>query len=224
MPYVVRALGVVTGCFEYLQPGRAEEFLPETDPEVVAYRTSAPSADPTAVQQMVFGENMSTVPANTVMKWTGTKFVPVSLISTLRKTADQVINRTAFIDVDDLSFPVEANLDYAFDFYIGFRSSIAATGFRFSLNGPAASAVSYLTKYQTVNNASGLATWLERHDIAYETMPTLNSTVAANTDLLCRITGKVSVGIASGNLSVRAASEVANNSLTVRKGSWGIWF
>src|SRR3990167_8725483 len=57
-------------------------------------------------------------------------------ITTLKKTADQIINGTGFQDITGLTFAVAANTDYAFDFYITFRST-TATGFRFSVNGPA---------------------------------------------------------------------------------------
>lgn len=39
MPYVARTNGIVTGIFRQLQAGIAEEFLPDNDPEVVAYLT-----------------------------------------------------------------------------------------------------------------------------------------------------------------------------------------
>lgn len=38
MPYVQRHAGKVVGIFEFPQPGYAEEFLNDSDPEVIAYR------------------------------------------------------------------------------------------------------------------------------------------------------------------------------------------
>ena len=42
MPYVSRSEGAIDGLFEQLQEGRAEEFLPDDDPEVIAYSVPAP--------------------------------------------------------------------------------------------------------------------------------------------------------------------------------------
>ena len=145
-------------------------------------------------------------------------------LSTLKKTADQIINGTAFQNITDLTFPVSANTDYAFDFYITFRST-TATGFRFSVNGPAG-VVDFMRKYQTVanNNLVGVATWLEGHSVAFDTMTVTAASITAGVDLHCRITGRFKCGGASGTFAARAASESANNDLVVQKGSWGTYF
>ena len=145
-------------------------------------------------------------------------------INTLKKTADQIINGTAFQDITGLTFAVSANTDYAFDFYITFRST-TATGFRFSVNGPAGT-VDYMRKYQTIANSDlvGVATWLEGHAVSFDAMTVLAATIAAGVDLHCRITGRFKCGGAGGTFAARAASESANNDLVVQKGSWGTYF
>ena len=145
-------------------------------------------------------------------------------ISTLKKTADQIINGTAFQDITDLTFAVSANTDYAFDFYITFRST-TTTGFRFSVNGPAG-VVDFMRKYQTIANSDlvGVATWLEGHAVSFNTMTVTTATIAAGVDLHCRITGRFKCGGSGGTFACRVASESANNDLVVQKGSWGIWF
>ncbi len=146
-------------------------------------------------------------------------------ISTLKKTADQTINGTAFQNITDLTFPVVANTDYAFDFYITFRSALATTGFRFSVNGPAG-VVDYIRKYQTIANSDlvGVATWLEGHAVTFDSMTVQAATVTINVDLHCRITGRFKCGVAGGTFAARVASEVADNNLVVQKGSWGMYF
>ena len=138
----------------------------------------------------------------------------------LKKTADQIINGTAYQDITDLTFPVSADTDYGFQFYIAFRST-TATGFGFSVNGPAG-VVDYVVRYQTVANSSGLATYLDRHDVGYNAMAALTATVAAGVDLYAKIEGRVKVGGSGGTLAARARSESANNDLVVQKGSWGL--
>lgn len=145
-------------------------------------------------------------------------------ISTLKTTADQIINGTAFQNITDLTFPVSANTDYAFDFYITFRST-TATGFRFSVNGPAGT-VDYMRKYQTIANSDlvGVATWLEGHAVTFDSMTVTAATITAGVDLHCRITGRFKCGGSGGTFAARVASETANNDLVVQKGSWGMWF
>ena len=145
-------------------------------------------------------------------------------ITTLKKTADQIINGTAFQNIADLTFAVAANTDYAFDFYITFRST-TATGFRFGVNGPAG-VVDFTRKYQTIANSDlvGVATWLEGHAVSFDTMTVTTATIAAGVDLHCRITGRFKCGGAGGTFAARAASESANNDLVIQKGSWGTWF
>lgn len=147
-------------------------------------------------------------------------------ISTLKKTADQIINGTALQNITDLTFAVAINTDYAFKFYIVFRSAVTTTGFKFALNGPAGAIIDYWCKYQTVANSTtvGVATWLERHSIVYDSMSVETATITAGVDLVCMIEGRVKVGATSGTLAARVASELANNDLVVQKGSWGLYF
>ncbi len=147
-------------------------------------------------------------------------------ITTLKKTADQIINGTAFQNITDLTFPVPINTDCAFKFYIVYRSAFTTTGFRFAINGPAGAVVSYFMTYQTVANSTtiGVATWLQGHWVVYDTMTATLATIAAGVDLVCMIEGRIKVGATSGTLAARAASELANNDLVIQKGSWGWWF
>lgn len=147
-------------------------------------------------------------------------------ITTLRKTADQIINGTAYQDITGLTFAVAANTDYAFTFYIVFRSAATTTGFRFSIDGPAGAVVDYHIKMQTIANTTTTlaATWIEGHCVVYNTLTVLAATVTANVDLVCMITGRIKVGGTAGTLAARVASELANDDLVVQKGSWGTWF
>ena len=180
-------------------------------------------------------DTIPTIADGYIPKWDNTlgKYVhvaPDSIVTStggvnlLKKTVGQVINGTAYQNITGLTFPVEAGKTYAYDFYIVFRSVTLTTGFRFSVNGPAGAGVDYLTKYQTVANASGLATWLERHDSAYEAMPALTAAIAANANLVCTIRGMITVGATPGTFAARVASELPNNDLSVMVGSHGTWW
>ena len=147
-------------------------------------------------------------------------------ISTLKKTANQTINGTAFQNITDLTFAVAINTDYAFKFYIVFRSAATTTGFRFAINGPTEAVCDYFMTYQTIANSTtvGVATWLQGHWIVYDTMTALTTTITLGVDLVCIIEGRIKVGATSGTLAARVASELANNDLVVQKGSWGMYF
>lgn len=146
-------------------------------------------------------------------------------MSTLRTTGDQIVNGTAYRDITDLTFPVSSNTDYAFKFYIVFRST-TATGFKFAINGPASSTADYFMTYQTVANATtaGVATWLQGHWVTYDAMTATTASIAAGADLVCMIEGRVKVNGTAGTIAARVGSESANNDLVIQRGSWGFWF
>ena len=145
-------------------------------------------------------------------------------ISMLKKTADQIINGTAFQNITDLTFAVSANTDYAFKFHIVFRSATTTTGFRFAVNAPAGT-LDFFQTYQIVANSDtvGVATWLQRHCITRDVMTALTATITLGVDLVCMIEGRFKC-TTSGTLAARVASELANNDLVVQKGSWGFYF
>src|SRR3990167_3297098 len=144
-------------------------------------------------------------------------------INTLKKTATQIINGTAFQDITDLTFSVTSGTNYAFKYYILFRST-TTTGFRFSVNCPTGT-LDYFHTYQTIANSDtvGVATWLQRHCVTRDVMTVLTSTIAASVDLVCMIEGRY-LCTANGTFAPRVASESANNDLVIQIGSWGTWF
>lgn len=52
MPFVRRKAGVVTGAFAAPQPGRAEEFMADDHPEVIAYRDKPISVAPLTAEEL----------------------------------------------------------------------------------------------------------------------------------------------------------------------------
>ena len=147
-------------------------------------------------------------------------------INTLRKILPQTINAGAgvFTDIDELTFPVTAGINYAFFFYIAFRSAFTTTGWKASVNGPAGTLDFWAGSDVIANAAAGVATHTERHNTVGDDMTLLTSTITANVDLAVRIQGRY-LCTASGTFAARFANELAsNNDLVVQKGSWGWWF
>ena len=147
-----------------------------------------------------------------------------SSINTLKKTSIQIINGTAFQDISNLTFPVVNGVNYAFKYYIVFRSAATTTGFRFGVNCPTGT-LDYFHTYQTIanSNALGVATWLQRHDVTRDAMTATTATITAGVDLVCIIEGRY-LCTQNGTFAPRVASELANNDLVIQIGSWGTWF
>lgn len=147
-------------------------------------------------------------------------------ISALKKTANQTINAGAgvFADVTDLTFSVVNGIDYAFKFYVVFRSANVNTGWRASVNCPTGTLDYFATGQTIANGAAGVATWLQRHNTVRDDMTLLTATITAAVDLVFTIEGRYQC-TANGTFAVRFANELAaNTDIVVQKGSWGIYF
>lgn len=156
----------------------------------------------------------------------GTSVSGTSSINTLKKTANQTINSGAatYVDITDLTFPVVSGTDYAFYFYIVFRSAQTTTGWKASVNHPGGT-VDHFTHLQTVNNGgTGLTTWQHKHNITTDEMTLLTGVPQNNQDLVCIIQGRY-LCTSNGTFAARFANELAaNTDLVVQKGSWGMYF
>jgi hypothetical protein len=147
-------------------------------------------------------------------------------MTTLKTTANQTINAGAgtFVDITNLTFPVTNGVDYAFYFYIVFRSALTTTGWKAAVNHPGGT-VDHFAHVQTVaNGAAGLTTWPHKHNTGVDDMTLLTSTVTANVDLVFIIQGRYQC-TANGTFAARFANELAaNTDIVVQKGSWGYYF
>src|SRR3990167_5092483 len=78
-------------------------------------------------------------------------------INTLRTTSNQTINGGAgvFVDITGLTFPVVSGTDYAFDFYITFRSAATTTGWKAGVNCPAGTLDFWAGSDVIANGAAG---------------------------------------------------------------------
>lgn len=147
-------------------------------------------------------------------------------INTLRTTADQTINAGAgvFTNVTGLTFAVTSGVDYAFHFYITFRSAATTTGWKAGVNHPGGTLDFWMNSDQIANGAAGVATHLTRHNTVVDDMTLLTSTVTNNVDLAIIIEGRYKC-TANGTFAVRWANELAaNTDMVIQKGSWGWWF
>jgi hypothetical protein len=147
-------------------------------------------------------------------------------ITLLRTTANQTINGGAatFVDITNLTFPVVNGLSYAFYFYIVWQSAAVNTGLKLSVNCPAGTLDHFTTFQNQANSAAGTAAYTHKHNTVVDDMTLQTSVISAAVDLLCMIQGRY-VCTANGTFAARCANELnANTDITIRTGSWGIYF
>ncbi len=128
-----------------------------------------------------------------------------------------VINNNATLntlqDCTGLSFAVTSGVRYRFRFTINYTAAAAATGSRWTLNGPATSELSYTSTYSltaTTNTYNSA--------VAYSIPAASNLSSANTTGNISIITGVI-VPSANGTLIARFASEVASSAITCEAGS-----
>ena len=123
-----------------------------------------------------------------------------------------VINNNAvantIADVTALSFAVTANTTYQFRFVIVYSSAATTTGSRWSINGPAATHMSYTSQYPTTataitNNAA----------LAGYNLPAASNASSLTTNNRCIIEGEIRPS-ADGTVIARFASEISASAIT----------
>ena len=128
---------------------------------------------------------------------------------------DDVINDLAdtLIDCDGLSFPVSASETYWFNATIIYTSAATTTGSRWSVNGPAASMLSYFAEWSLTTSST-----TQSNQSAYD-LPASSNASTGNTDgNIATIQGIVRP-TEEGLFTVRFASEVSGSAITAKAGS-----
>jgi hypothetical protein len=156
--------------------------------------------------------------------------------STVRKTADQSQSTTNFVNVTDLAFPVTANGDYFFEFFIPYSSSVTTTGVGFAVTCPTLASSGYISYVVDISGratspAIGAAMTLST--VPYHThgqvsggpsgstiAPSSDAVALANVAYFARVEGICSAPSVDGTLQVQWRSETAA-ATTVKKGAFG---
>lgn len=130
--------------------------------------------------------------------------------------SDQTSTSTSYADVTGLTMSVSANTTYVFEAYIVWRSSFAAEGIGFAVNGPASPTL--LVSHAGVNAS---ANYYQFVTIAtsYDSGAVATSGAAA-TDRAAHVRGVITTGASSGTFAIRYRAETGGaNSATVKAGS-----
>ncbi len=145
---------------------------------------------------------------------------------TVRKMVDSDFISTSYASAD-LTWQVTAGQQVAFLCHLTFRSAAPTTGFGISVIGPAAPAlIEYVTTYQVLLN-TGIAsngTLVSRHDVTYDAMSAITTTIASNVDLAAEVSGSLINGPNAGAMAIRLKTEIAGSAITLRAGSWCTYF
>jgi hypothetical protein len=132
------------------------------------------------------------------------------------KTSDQTSIGTSFVDIGELSFPIDtANARYAFEFWILADADATTTGIDVSINGPSTpTALTYTVEYWTSASAKAFAGF-----DAYD--GDTASTDSNGTDRrMFKVEGVIANGSNTGTLAARVKGETGTG-VNVRSGSWG---
>lgn len=133
-----------------------------------------------------------------------------------------VINNNAtantIANVTGLSFAVVAGTTYHYSALINYTSAATTTGSRWSISGPATpTTLSYTSTY-----TSGATTQTVNYASAYD-IPAASNTASLTAGNTARIDGVITPS-ASGTVTVRFASSVANSAITAKAGSTLTWW
>jgi len=140
--------------------------------------------------------------------------VELNLLSMKVLSTDVAANTTANLlkDITDLSFDVISGKYYYFKAVINYTSAITSTGSRWTINGPTATFISYISTYTLTATTQTL-----NYSSAYD-FPSTSNASSLTVGNIAIIEGFV-LPSANGTIVVRFANEVINSAITAKKGS-----
>lgn len=126
--------------------------------------------------------------------------------TTVRKTADQTLTTTTLTNITDLSFPIAANTDYSFEFWLPHSTGTAmGSGWAVTISGTN-TRINYAVEIfgHVANSATGTDTTVVGYSNVSGTKIS-NTPTAGLTTTGARIRGNIQQGAASGTLQVQGS-------------------
>lgn len=139
-------------------------------------------------------------------------------ISRCSKTANQSFLTTALANVDDTTMGINAGATAHFEYWIPFVSIVSTTGLVLSVDGPGAT----IDVAFGANIATSDTTSIYAVASAYNQKLVGTGSAGVNQPIMARVYGTIINGTASGNVILRAASEVESSSATIKALAYGI--
>ncbi len=118
-------------------------------------------------------------------------------------------------DIPELSFPVEANKTYYFQFIIPYTAAATTTGSRWSINGPTTSYLCYMSEY----SLAATTTTRNANLISYDLPAASNASSAGTTSGNRAVIEGMIVPTTDGTVVARFASEISNSAITALAGA-----
>lgn len=116
-------------------------------------------------------------------------------------------------DVTGLAFTVEAGVEYAFRFVVKYTSAATTTGSRWTLNGPALTALYGRSQYTLA------ATTITTNHFSAYGVPAAANASSLTAGNLAVIEGTIACS-AAGDVQLRFASEIASSAIVAKAGSY----
>jgi hypothetical protein len=145
---------------------------------------------------------------------TGADYIGTATPSKVMTTADQSTTSTSTGAVTGLSFPVEANRSYMFEFVAFSSAAATSTGIKLAVTGPTGS--SSIVGYHIATSATAIAFAVIADGSAYTAATSAGTTLVPNL-----VKGTITVGATPGNLALNFGSEVNASGVTIKAGSYG---
>jgi hypothetical protein len=118
-------------------------------------------------------------------------------------------------DVTGLSFPVETNTRYWFEFVIRYTAAATTTGSRWSINSPSSNELTYDIEYSLSTTSKTFIVGLTAVDLPAAS----NASSASVLGNIAKITGFIRP-TANGSVIARFASEIAGSAIIAKAGSF----
>lgn len=134
------------------------------------------------------------------------------------KTGDQnSSDGTNLVDVNDLTWAVEAGGVYILDGLVMALAAATTTGLALALNGPASPTI---IQYATLSPVAATSTnwWAAT---TYDTALVATGSVSTANPYPVRFNAFLVNGVNAGTLALRFRTEVDTSQVTIKRGSWG---
>lgn len=138
-------------------------------------------------------------------------------IRSVRLTGNISSSSSTFTNITGLSFDIEANTTYMFEFVILFTSPATGTGAGFSLNGPS-SPTTFGGRVESHQAAGNIVSFMTAYDVG----SIASGVASAGATYTAVIQGVIVNGANAGTLIARMARGGTANNITVKAGSCGI--
>ena len=190
---------------------------PDATAIVFILDTKNTSGDPSGTDgAMYYNSNLGKMRCYEGGAWTNCIATAENVVTLASDVVDNSGANT-ITDVTGLSFPVTAGVTYHFSALINYTAAATTTGSIWTVNGPAATTLSYTTK-----NTLTATTESTNFASAYNTPATANAT-SLTVGNIATIEGIVTPS-ANGTLQVRFATEVNGSAITAKAGSTLTWW